>query len=79
MATIEEHIEVIFLEINLRKRKWLLIGGYNPEKAKVSNFLDYIENKLDTLCLQYDNIVLLGDLNAEMHEERMNILIILNV
>ena len=26
------NIEVIFVEINLRKRKWLLICSYNPEK-----------------------------------------------
>ena len=31
-----------------------------------------IENKLDILCLQYENIVLLGDLNSEMCEERIN-------
>ena len=48
MVTTEEHIEAIFLEITLRKRKWLLIGGYNPEKSKISNFVDCIENKLDT-------------------------------
>ena len=72
MVTLEENIEAIFLEINLRKRKWLLIGSYNPEKSKISSFLDCIENKLDTLCLQYENIVLIGDLNSEMREERMN-------
>ena len=38
MVTTEEHIEAIFLEINLRKRKWLLIGGYNPEKPKLLIF-----------------------------------------
>ena len=42
MVTTEEHIEAIFLEINLRKRKWLLIGGYNPEKSKISNSLDFM-------------------------------------
>ena len=30
--TSESKIEAIFVEINLRKRKWLLIGGYNPNK-----------------------------------------------
>ena len=65
IVTNEEHIEVISFEINS--------GGYNPEKSKISNSLDCMENKLDALCLQYENIVLFGNLNFEMHEERMNI------
>ena len=66
MATPEPNIEAIFVEINLRKRKWLIIGGYNPDKAKICNFLNYIENKLNELYLKYENIVLMGDLNSEI-------------
>ena len=31
-VTLESHIEAIFVEINLKKRKWLLIGANNPIK-----------------------------------------------
>ena len=58
MVTLELNIEAIFVEINLRKRKWLLISGYNPE------------SKLNELCLKYENIILMGT-NSEMSEERM--------
>ena len=57
----------------MRKRKWLLIGGYNPHKNQISIFLNCIENKLNELCLKYDNIILMGDFNSEMCEERMEI------
>ena len=73
MVTPEPNIEAIFVEINLRKRKWLIIGGYNPDKAKICNFLNYIESKLNELYLEYENIILMGDLNSEIDEERMNI------
>ena len=33
------NIEGIFLEINLRKPKWLLFGGYNPSKSSITDFL----------------------------------------
>ena len=71
MVTLELNIEAIFFEINFRKRKWLLIGGYNPDKAKICSFLNCIESKLNELCLKYENIILMGDLNSEMSEERM--------
>ena len=46
--TTESKIEAIFVEINLRKRKWLIIGGYNPNKNEISIFLDSIESAM--LC-----------------------------
>ena len=64
---------MIFVEINLRRRKWLLICGYNPDKKEISNFLVAIENILNELCLKYENILLMGDLNSEINEERMAI------
>ena len=73
MVTLESNKEAIFVEINLRKRKWLIIGGYNPDKAKIPNFLSCIESQLNDLCQKYENIILMGDLNSEMSEERMNI------
>ena len=74
MVTPDPNIEAIFVAINLRKRKWLIIGGYNPEKAKICYFLNYIESKLDEFYLKYENIILMGgDLNSEIGEECMNI------
>ena len=70
---LELNIAAIFIEINLRKRKWLLIGGYNPDKNQISTFLNCIESKLNELCLKYENIILMGDLHSEMCEERMEI------
>ena len=47
MVTFESNIGAIFVEINLRKREWSIIGGYNPDKAKISNFLSCIRSKLN--------------------------------
>ena len=61
-----KNIEGIFIELYLRKNKWLLFGGYNPNKEFISNFLDFIGNSLDTYIRSYDNLLIMGDLTTEM-------------
>ena len=56
-------IEVIAIEINLKKRKWLLIGSYNPQKDMIRNNVNSIGNVLNDLCLKYENFILIGDFN----------------
>ena len=58
----------IFLEINLRKVKWLLFGGYNPNKNGISSYLNELTPILDNYLSKYDNYLLLGDLNSEIKE-----------
>ena len=36
---VEKSVEGIFLEINLRKSKWLLFGGYNYNKGNIDTFI----------------------------------------
>ena len=40
-------IEVIAIEINLKKRKWLRIGSYNPHKDTIQNHLNSIERPIE--------------------------------
>ena len=66
-------IEAIVVEINLRKRKWLLIGSYNPHKNMIGNHLDSIGKLLNDLCGKYENLILFGDFNAEICEDEMQL------
>ena len=59
----------IFVEINLRKKKWLLYCSYNPHKSNIANHLKNICKTLDKLSATYDNLILLGDFNVEPEEE----------
>ena len=56
-------LEAIVIEINLKKRIWLLIGSYNPQKIMISNHLNSIANQLNELCFKYENFILIGDLH----------------
>ena len=59
-------IEGFFIELKLRKKKWLLCCFYNPHRRFISNHLIDIGRNLDLLSTNYDNILLLGDFNAEV-------------
>ena len=60
--------EGMFIELNLRKSKWLIFTGYNPQKERISTFLKDIEKSLYRYIAKYDNIILLGDFNSETNE-----------
>ena len=65
-------LECIFVELNLRKNKWLLMGGYNPKKESISYFLEHVGCYLDNNMANYDNLLLLGDFNSTMLEQVMS-------
>ena len=41
------NIETVLVEINLRKRKWLFNGSYNPDKIQINHHLKYLNRLLD--------------------------------
>ena len=61
-------IESFYIEINIRKKKWLLVSMHNPNKNVISNHLKEIGKNLDNYFSKYDNSILLVDLNSEPTE-----------
>ena len=61
-------IEGFFIEINIRKKKWLLVCTYNPNRNLILNHRKEIDKNLDNYSSKYDNFILLGDLNSEPTE-----------
>ena len=60
--------EAFFVEINLRKEKWIICCSYNPKKSVISEHLQEIGKNLDLFSSKCDNIMLNGDCNAESTE-----------
>ena len=63
--------ESFYVEINLRKKKWLVSCSYNLPRDNISNHLQTISKSLDLHLSQYDNIIV-GDFNTEIGENSMN-------
>ena len=58
-------IDRFFLELNLKRKKWLLCCSYNPKFSQISLLLHKFGKNIDTLTSKYGNIILLGDFNTE--------------
>ena len=60
---IDSNFEIIFLEITLRTRKWLIIGLYNSPNQKEEYFLKNLGVVLNNYFSKYEHIIALGDFN----------------
>ena len=63
-------IQIIPIEINLRKMKWLVLPIYRPPKQKETYVIEQLCSLLDNHT-KYENIILLGDFNMEASDETM--------
>ena len=61
-------IEGLFVEINLRKTKWLLFGTYHPPSQNDQYFFNHLGKALDIYSPKYEKFVLTGDFNSEEGE-----------
>ena len=66
-------IQCFCIEINIRKKNWLLVCTYNPNKILISNHLNEIDKNLDNYFSKYDSIILLGDFNSEPTESEISV------
>ena len=66
ICTPEKPKENLFVEINLRSRKWLLSCSYNSKTNLIAVHLHCIGRGIDFYFSKYDNFVVLGDLNTEI-------------
>ena len=73
----QNNFEDFFVEINLRKKKWLLSCSYNPTRKNIVNHVKNISTGLDQFSATYDNLILLGGFNVE--PEEVNMLDFLNI
>ena len=69
---IPNDIECLYAQINLHKKKWLLISGYNPSKILINRMLHSLAAGLEHYLPLYDNVILIGDFNAEVNELSMS-------
>ena len=64
-------IEGIYVELNFRKKNWILFCTYNPHRNIITNNLEALKRSLDSYSTKYDNLMVVGDLNAEVNLECM--------
>ena len=64
--------EGFYVEINLRKQKWLICCSYNPNRHNISKHVDALRNIIDLFSSNYENVLLMGDFNAGSDNAALN-------
>ena len=64
--------EILFIELNFRKKKWLLFCCYNPHKNLINYQLQELAKGIQIYSSNYDDILLMVDFNAEVSENNFS-------
>ena len=64
--------EGIFVVINLRKTKWLILGTYRPPNQSTDYFFENVGKALDIYSQKYDKFLLCGDFNSQHTESSLS-------
>ena len=67
-----KNVECLFVEINIRKKKWLLCCPYYAHKNNISNHLHHLNKGLDVYLKYHNNLLILRDLNSELKDLTKN-------
>ena len=59
-------VEILALELVLRKEKWLLLSVYKQPQVKNACIVSVVEGLLDRCCQETRNILMFGDFNVNM-------------
>ena len=61
--TLPDDIEILCVEINPKKQKWVVIGIYRPPNMNEKYFIDNLSRVTDLYSKDYERIVFMGDFN----------------
>ena len=62
-----------YVEINLRKAKWLLCCSCNPNRCKIDFHLENLNRSLALYSSHYENFIILGDFNVEANDSAVSV------
>ena len=64
-------IEAIFIEMNIKSKKYLLCCTYNPNKSLIENHLRQLQKQLEAFSERYEHFLIMGDFNADVSDPSM--------
>ncbi len=68
--TMSGRIEILIIELMLKKEKWLLCSIYKQPKVKDSEFINILEKLVGSLSINNCNYVLIGDFNINVFNDK---------
>ena len=65
-------MQIIPIELNLRKQKWIVFTIYRPPRNNITYFLNVLSEAIDFYSKTHDNMIIIGDFNAEPQDQGMD-------
>ena len=65
-------IEAIFIEMNIKSKKWLVCCTYNPNKSLIENHLRQLQKQLEAFSERYEHFLIIGHFNADVSDPSMS-------
>ena len=62
------YIQAIFIEMKIKRKKWLLCCTYNPNKSLIENHLGQLQKQLEACIERYEHFLIMGDFNANVSD-----------
>ena len=66
------NVEIIYIEFQQLKRKWLILGCYNPPTQNDLEFIASIKKIIDFYLQQFKNLFIIGDLIMKTENTHLN-------
>ena len=73
--SIDKGNESCYVEVILKKTKWLINYSYNPTKNNISQHLESFSQNLGLYASKFENILAIDDLNISMEDINMKIFV----
>ena len=67
-----DDIECGFVEINIKKKKWLLANIYRPPSQGERYFFQELGKSLNHFSTQFESFILMGDFNTEEKDQNIS-------
>ena len=64
-----EDIETIVVELHLGSKKWCALSIYRNEDTSPASFLDKLSTSLDRILDEYENVLIIGDININSFDK----------
>ena len=65
---VRNSFEGLFVELNLRNKKWLLRCSYKTQRDNIISHLNIISNALDKVCTDYEYLILLDGFHLKQRK-----------
>ena len=66
-----DDIEILCIELNLKKEKWVIMGIYRPPDMSQNYFFNHLSRIIDFYSTKYERIIIMGDFNVEPTDPSM--------